>query len=443
MLEDLHWADEMSLRLLAFLSRRIRPWPVALVATAREEAVADTPVLYRVLQELDREEHGVRLVLPPLSRADTTVLVRTLARTGSDEAAISRLSDRAWTLSAGNPFVVVEMTRTLDQGTVPESDAALPLPVRVRDMIVEHLARLGERSRDLASVAAVVGREVEFSLLQRAAGLAEREAAESMEELVRRRVLHGVGEAFDFTHERIREVIYDQLLSPRRALLHASVARALESLYASTLDPHFAALGAHYRAGEVWDKAVHYLRRAGAPAVKRSAHREAVACFEQALAAHRHLPESRDTSEQAIDLLFDLRDSLEPLADLGRIQSVLREAESLATTVGDPRRLGRVFLYLTSHFRVTGDNDRAVESAGRALAIASESSNATLAAGVNAYLGAVHHARGDHRQALAALSTARTSFEDEESRQRFGLAFRPFVVWCSWLVTGRTTTRLP
>jgi hypothetical protein len=70
-------------------------------------------------------------------------------------------------------------------------------------------------------VAAVIGREFEFGLLRRATGVGEREAALGVEELVRRRMLHGVGERFDFTHDRIREVIATGLLALRRKVLHA------------------------------------------------------------------------------------------------------------------------------------------------------------------------------------------------------------------------------
>jgi len=85
---------------------------------------------------------------------------------------------------------------------------------------------------------------------------------------------------------------------------------------------------------------VPYLRQAGAKAFARSANRESSTCFEQALAALQHLPETRETLEQAIDLRFDVRNSLYPLGELERIVGYLREAERLAKTLDDQRRLG-------------------------------------------------------------------------------------------------------
>ena len=162
------------------------------------------------------------------------------------------------------------------------------------------------------ALASVVGREFEFALLQHVSGLGEEEAARGVEELTRRRVLHSVGERLDFTHDRVREVAYGRILAPRRKVLHRRVAEALATLHAENLEPHHLALGLHYAEGEVWDQAVVHLRRAGARAVERSANREAVACFERALAALAHLPESQSTLEQAFEIRLELRPALEP-----------------------------------------------------------------------------------------------------------------------------------
>src|SRR5262245_41310971 len=134
-LEDLHWADEMSLRLFAFLARRTKTVPVLIAATAREEELASAPALQRVFDEVAAEPHFVRMPLPSLSRSDTTALVRSLARRGSDEALVARLSERLWATSEGNPFVIVETMRALDEGAVTETAPSLPLPERVRQVI--------------------------------------------------------------------------------------------------------------------------------------------------------------------------------------------------------------------------------------------------------------------------------------------------------------------
>ncbi len=102
----------------------------------------------------------------------------------------------------------------------------------MRDVIAGRVERVSDRSRQLLSVAAVIGRAFDFAWLQRASGLTEHDAAEGVEELVRRRLLHTVSDGFDFTHDRIREVVYGGLLPPRRTLLHRDVATALDALTA-------------------------------------------------------------------------------------------------------------------------------------------------------------------------------------------------------------------
>src|SRR5262249_8818324 len=254
MLEDVHWADEMSLRLMAFLARRIRSSRILVVLTIRDEEIASAPVLRQVVDELARESHFIHLALPPLSRASTTALVRPLIRVSTADVD-AQLDAEIWRASAGNPFLVVETIRAIQEGTAPRTPAALPLPERVRRVVAGRLERLSDRGQHLASVAAIVGREFDFALLQRAAGLDERHAAEGVEELVRRGMLQGFGEQLDFTHEWIREVVYNELLHPQRRRLHVLVAKTLEDLHAGDPERHYAALAGHYRAGEVWEKA--------------------------------------------------------------------------------------------------------------------------------------------------------------------------------------------
>ena len=127
---------------------------------------------------------------------------------------------------------------------------------------------------------------------------------------------------YTFKHALTHEVAYGSLLQDRRRALHGQIVEAIERLYPDRLAEHVERLAHHAFRGEAWDKAVTYLRQAGAKAFARSAHREAVAYFEQALAALTHLPETRETLEQAIDLRFDLRNSLFRSAEFGRIERI-------------------------------------------------------------------------------------------------------------------------
>ena len=431
-LEDLQWADEMSLRLLGFINQRFQRWPVLVAATIREEELTDTPFLRHVLEDLGREPHVVTIRLAPLSERDTVTLMKALVRSGSDAATMTRLGEQVWRVSDGNPFIVVEAIRALGEGTPPEGTASLPQPQRLRELIARRLERIGERGQALVTAAAIIGREFDFAFLQRVSGLEEAEAAEGVEELVRRQVLHGLGERFDFTHDAIRTLVLSQILAPRARLLHRRGAEALESLHAGNLESSYAALGRHYREAEVWERAVEYLRLAGTQALTRSAHREALAWFEQARAALGHLPKSPEALAQATDLLIDLYHALLPLGDGPRAAPYLREAEAFARALDDRVRLGWILAYATNCAWLSGDSARAVAYGAQALALAETLGDLTLQVVARFYLGQVSYFRGEYRQAIDVLRR-NVSMLERDGPGRFGLPGLPAALSRGWL----------
>ena len=364
-LEDLHWADEMSLRLLSFLGRRLLTGATLVVGTAREEDLARAPVLRRTLEDLLRDQRLVEMRLAALSKPDTLALVRTLARAETDEAVVSSLAEQVWIASEGNPFVVVETVRSLPEEVAPRLPAKLAVPQRVRETIVRHLEQLSEGSRELAAVAAVIGREFYFPLLQRSAGFEESEAAALVEELVRCRVLHHVGERFDFTHDRIREVAYGNLLPERRRVLHGRVARAMETLYGDRLVEHVERLAHHAARGELREKAVTYLRRAGTKALTRSADNEALAYFTQALELLETLAPGveRDREELAVRLALGPELMVRGLGTPEMKQNSDR-ARGLAAEVGEPIQQ---FQALWATWASVRNSDRTALEVGREL----------------------------------------------------------------------------
>jgi DNA-binding SARP family transcriptional activator/predicted ATPase len=335
-LEDLHWADEMSLRLLSFLGRRLRAWSTLVVGTAREEDLARAPVLRRTLEDLVRDQRLVEIRLAALSKPDTLALVRTLARAETDEAVVTSLAEQVWIASEGNPFVVVETVRSLPESAAAQPLAKLAVPQRVRETIVRHLEQLSQGSRDLAAVAAVIGREFDFPLLQHSAGCEESEAAALVEELVRCYVLHNVGDRFDFTHDRMREVAYGNLLPERRRALHVRIARAMETLYGDRLIEYVERLAHHTTRGELREKTVGYLRQAGVKALTRSADTEALAYFTQALELLETLAPGteRDREELAVRLALNPTLMVTDLAP--ELKQNSERARELAAAVGEP-----------------------------------------------------------------------------------------------------------
>jgi tetratricopeptide (TPR) repeat protein len=179
-------------------------------------------------------------------------------------------------------------------------------------------------------------------------------------------------------------------------------------------------LAYHALRGEVWDKAVVYARQAGAKALARSAYREAVAGFDQALLALGHLPESRETLAQAIDLRCELRNALLPLDEQVRLVDHLREAEVLAERLGDNQQCGRIANYLCVAFSNMGEHDHAIAAGQRALALATASDAFDIQVVAQCSLGAAYYRVGDYRQALDVSRQALAPVTGEWRFARFG-----------------------
>jgi DNA-binding SARP family transcriptional activator/predicted ATPase len=443
-LEDLHWGDEMSLRLLSFLGRRLQTWPLLVVGTAREEELAGAPILRRTLEDLARDKHLVELRLAPLSKEETLTLVRTLARAESNEAVTTGLAEQVWIISEGNPFAVVETVRALPEGFVAAPSTKLAVPKRVREVILRHLELLSERGRDLTTVAAVIGREFDFPLLSRSAGLEENEAAESLEELVRRRVLHSVGERFDFTHDRIREVAYDRLLRERQRALHARIANSMETLYADRLAEQVERLAHHAARGELGEKAVGYLRQAGAKAFANSAHTDALAYFTQALELLGRLAQGAARDREELSLRLSLGPALQATRGYAtpEVEQNYARARQLVDEVGVPvQRFQALWgLWLVASHRASAGT--ALELGRELLALAERLDDpALLLEGHHAlwpvlvWLGRADAARRHLAQGMALYDKARhRSHAFIYGGHDPGVCCRKVASWASWIL---------
>jgi tetratricopeptide (TPR) repeat protein len=243
--------------------------------------------------------------------------------------------------------------------------------------------------------------------------------------------------AYTFKHALTHEVAYGSLLHEQRRVLHARIVEALEALAGDRLDDQVERLAQHALRGEVWDKALAYGRQAGDKARTRSAYREAVVCYEQALAALEHLPDSRAATEQAIDLRLGLRPALSALGgEPGQLRDHLRRAETLAQTLGDPLRLGQVYADLGANCWLMGEVDRAIDFGQRALALAATLGHIGLQARAHYGLGQASYDAGDYRQAIENLGRNVMTLQGELLSEHFGsngsiaASSRAWLSWC-------------
>jgi class 3 adenylate cyclase/tetratricopeptide (TPR) repeat protein len=432
--EDLHWIDAETQALLDSLVESLPTAHLLLLVNYRPEYQhAWGGKTYYTQLRLDP--------LPPVSAAE--VLQALLG----DDPSLAPLKQLLIARTEGNPFFLEESVRTLvETGVLAGEPGAyrmatpledLQVPATVQAILAARIDRLPPEEKHVLQTAAVIGTEVPLALLQAIAEMPEADLYRSLAHLQAAEFLYETrlfpDQAYTFKHALTHEVTYGSLLQERRRVLHARIVEALEGLAPDRLVEQVERLAHHALRGEVWDKALAYCRQAGEKAMARSAYREAVGYFEQALSALQHLPEQRDTSEQAIDLRLALYSALRPLGDFGRLLAPLREAEPLAAALDDPRRLGQVLLFVSAHFYQRSVYDQAIAAAQRALALATASGDVVLHALADNYLGLAYQAQGDYRRAIDYFGQTVISLGGGRRHERLGLSILPAVDSRAWL----------
>jgi class 3 adenylate cyclase/tetratricopeptide (TPR) repeat protein len=453
--EDLHWIDSETQTLLDGLVGSLPTARILLLVNYRPE--------YTHLW--GSKTYYTQIRIDPLREDSAEALLDALlgtARTVDDDSSVESvhgglpLHDLKRLLierTEGNPFFLEESIRTLvETGALVGERGAYQLATKVADIrvpatvqavLAARIDRLPAEEKRLLQTSAVIGKDVPFALLREIVveaavtatrdlfteqdlrtGLVRLQAAEFLYEASLFPVLE-----YTFKHALTHEVAYSSLLQERRKTLHARIAIAIETLYSDRLAEHVERLVHHSQRGERWEKALGYCRQAALKAVARSANREAVVFFEQALAALGHLPESRNTLEQAVDLRLDLRQALLPLGKFEDILGHLREAETIAEALDDKRRLARILSWITySYFFTLGDLGRATETGQRALAISRALEDVPLLILSTFYLAYAHQQGGNYREAIDGLRWIVDNLQGDLVDERFGMAGYPSVL---------------
>jgi class 3 adenylate cyclase/tetratricopeptide (TPR) repeat protein len=427
---NLHWIDSESQALLDGLIERLPTVRILLVVSYRPE--------YQHAWGSKTYYTQVRIdPFPPESAEE--LLAALLGQDESLETLKRVLIER----TEGNPFFLEETVQTLvetevlvgDRGayritTAPE---AWEVPATIQAILAARIDRLPSDDKPLLQAASVIGKDVPFTLLQALADVPEESLRRGLTNLQAAEFLYETSVfpdlEYTFKHALTHEVAYASVLHDRRRALHARIVEAIEALYPDRRAEHIERLAHHAFRGEVWEKAVTYLRKAGTRALVHSAYREAVSCFEQALTALYPLPDTRQKLERGIDLRLDLRQALFPLGELARVLGYLREAEALARTLDDQRRLGWVSAYMSGHHVHTGGHVTELRTLAQTVeAIAERLGDVPLQIAAQYYLTAASYLSGDYRATEHVCRNLMQSLHDQRIRDRVGLVVFP-AVW--------------
>ncbi|MGH3963419.1 MAG: ATP-binding protein [Pseudonocardiaceae bacterium] len=328
--DDLQWCDPDTLDLCAFLVQTSPTGPVLVAGTARDEEIGDGHPLASLERLLARDGTITPIALGRLDPEATAEVAALVGRRPLDADTAASL----WRETEGNPLFIVEAMRA-GFGTADTAGRQV-LPPTVQAVIRARLDRLSPDARRLVDIAATIGREFTPGVLACAAGATEDDLADALDELWHRHILRERGAAYDFTHDKLREVALAAISPARRRKIHRSVAAALEQHHAGNLGPVSARLGAHYENAGLDARAVEAYERAAEHAYRVFALDDGIALTQQALRLLDRSPPSPARDE--IELRLRAAQGVPLVARQGYSAAAVQHTYERALTLH--RRLG-------------------------------------------------------------------------------------------------------
>ncbi|MBO0791548.1 MAG: AAA family ATPase, partial [Ktedonobacteraceae bacterium] len=304
--DDIHWADEASLEFLSYLARRLLDKPICLLLTWRNVQRATLQRFQRLVFEA---QHNSRATLLTLSRLDQPAVEHLVQQVTSASGDLSpHLMLRLYQETEGVPLFLTEYLSAIASGLLKPDDNDWDLPRGVRDLLISRLTGVGETSRQLLGTAATIGRSFDFDTLHEASGRSEEETVAGLEELISQGLVqemhrnsrqeqnkdethhyHSIDNEgspiYDFCHEKMRSLVYDEMTLIRRRLLQRRIAEALVVRLRGPYETGSLTgqIAHHYLAAGNTEAAAQYFLQAGEYARSLYAHTEALAHYRQAL----------------------------------------------------------------------------------------------------------------------------------------------------------------
>ncbi|MBS0643068.1 MAG: AAA family ATPase [Proteobacteria bacterium] len=336
-LDDLHWADVPSLRLLEFLTPEIASSPILMIGTYRDTELSRHHPLSDTLGGLIRDSHVARLRLAGLDGEEVRHFVAHAAGVVPPPSLTRSIHQQ----TEGNPLFVREVVRLLsEQGHFAAGHGAAPATIRIpegiRDVIGRRLNRLSRDCNEILTLAAIAGRDFAADVLAQASGRPADTVLSLLDEASAARVIEETdADRYQFTHALIRETLYDEIPPGQRRRLHRSVGTALAALAQHDAGPVLADLARHFQAAGAeadLQRAIGYAAAAGKRANALFAFEDAAKLFEAALDMIDEAAEP-DRRLQA-DVLLNLGESLRNINDYPASIARLHAAAEIARAEG-------------------------------------------------------------------------------------------------------------
>jgi len=331
-LEDAHWLDPTMRELLTRTLGRIADTRVLMLITHRPEFQSDWA----------RHPQVTALTLSRLSRGQGAEVVRAAGGEALSEEVIASILRRA----DGVPLYIEELTRSvIETGT---AGGNTDIPETLQASLLARLDRLGAGAKELAQLAAVIGREFGGALLGAVSSRAKDDVDRWLQRLVASEIVLPTGPTQDsvytFRHALIQDAAYQSLLLSRRRQYHGEIAQTLKQSFPDVAENQPDLVAQHYTAAELPEQAIPYWLRAGERAMARFAFREPVAHLERGLQLARALPESPARSRHILGLLLALGGTLLRNGPYREALPTYREAAVLAQQLNSSEDLAQAAL---------------------------------------------------------------------------------------------------
>ena len=402
MVDDIQWADDASAQVFHYLARQAAQRPVLMICAYRDEDLESDERLARFVESLRRETDARRVPLARLGQADTESLVAVFA---DANLGASALAERLHRETEGNPFFLTSILQSLSEGETQLEPRASGgpglLPDALRAAVRVRLAHVPNEIRPTLDTAAVLGRRFDFDTLLEVTRVPEDRLLAAVEALVKRRLLREEpeGGVYDFSHDKVREVVYGDIGGVRRRLLHQSVAEALERRGEGETQEREARLAEHYERAHVWSKALRYLVLAGEHSQTLFAMRDALHWLDRAVALSESHPESLDERQRIA--IYERRGAAR--AQAGQTQGAvvdIRRVIDVARAGGEREKTRDALIQLGMAYRRADAYEEASACLTEALAESRAMNDERQAADTLYHLGTVAWSTGLNDQAI-------------------------------------------
>lgn len=423
MVDDIQWADDASAQVLHTLARHTAERPMLVIYAYRDEEVDSNEELAQRVESLRRDTDARRMPLARLAYADTERLVAALASANHGaNLGTPGLAERLHRETEGNPFFLMSILRSLSAGEMQletrPSDVPGLLPDVLRAAVRVRLAHVPKAIRPLLDIAAVLGRRFDFDTLLDMTGEPEAQLLDAVEVLVKRHLLREEAEGgiYDFSHDKLREVVYRDIGGARRRLLHQSVAESLERRCEDAAHRRDAQLAEHYERAHLWPQALRYLVLAGERSQALFAMRDALHWLDRAVALAESYPESLDARRRLA--IYAHRGAAR--AQAGQTQGAVADIRLVleaARASGEREQTRDALIQLGMAYRRADAYEEATACLAEALAESRAMNDEGHAADTLYHLGTVAWSTGRNDQAIKCHQQAveicrRTGFTD-------------------------------